>query len=237
VVKALDVLFVAAFAGIGTAITLTVVRIVTYLGGDLPRWLLNCTAVLFWTSVAVWIPLTVWVFLEHRRGARRDPGERSENWERVLRMNPVVVGPVAYYVGEYRHRHGRETVWVRRLAQNRSALDAISFIASYGMAALLFLGLALMASWLVLPSPGVFMALVSILALLIPVSGGASTLLAIVMLVHAANRAESDWQGAVSAPWEVRPFPWWSWVIGIRRYYLEGVRPQLAGPSGANSRA
>lgn len=236
-VTALDALFVFASLGLGTAIVLVVVRILTFLETDLPGWFLASTSVLFWTSIAAWVLLTLWTFVDERNAAKRHGGERSEIWRRVLRMNPMVVGPTAYYLGEYRRRHGRETVWVRRLAQSRAALDVLSFLASYGLVGLLFVGLALMGSWLLLPSATVLLVLISILAILIPAIGGASTLLAIVMLVHAATRADTDWQGGVSAPWEVRPFPWWSWVIGIRRYYLEGVRPQLAGSTSANSRA
>jgi len=223
----LDMLFLYASFGLIATLMLLVLRIATFLNGDLPSWVLGWGGLLFCTSAATWLVLLFWMQVSAKRQRQRAGDDRSAAWESVLTRHPAIVGPIAYYLGEYRTRLGREAKWFKRLARSSAILDSLCFVAWYGLVTQLLLGVAFVATVPLTSSIALFFVFVAAFLCLIPVSGVASTLLAVVLFYDAIELGTDSVEEQADRPWRFSPFFWWWWVVGLRRYYFESVRPRL----------
>jgi len=223
----LDTLFLYASVGLIATVVLLVFRIATFLNADLPSWVLALGGMLFCTTAATWVGLLFWMRVSARKESQQSGDERSAAWESVLTRHPAIIGPSTYYLGEYRTRLGREATWFKRVARNRAVVDSLCFLAWYGLLTQLLLGVAFVATVLLTSSIAIFFAFVAAFSVLIPVSGVASTLLAVVLFFDAIELGANPVEEQSDRPWRSSPFFWWWWVAGLRRYYFENLRPRL----------
>ena len=146
-----------------------------------------------------------------------------------MRRYPVLIGPAAYYLGEYRPKQVHGVSWFGTLMQNRRRLDGISFVAWHGTLATYYLLIGAVVAAIV-QSSSLFTLVVGLFILLTTVAGAAFCLLSLVVLVHAAV-AESHGSGGMrrlSAVPRVGPL----WVRGFRQYYEKMIRPGLIKSEG-----
>ncbi len=216
VIALLDVLFVWACAGLGLAIGLLGLRIALLWTNPI---LVSSITMLMVTAGGSGLVSSGWMCIDASAHARK---RRDTVWKRIVWRYPLVIGPAAYYLGEYRPRVRSTPQWFLSLTQNRSALDLLARIAWYGVLSGFYLVLAAVAA-AVLQNSSLFVLVTVLFAILVPVSGWAFSLLAIVVFVHAVKRPGQS--GHEQAPWSIVPFVGVSWVRGVRQSYLKAIRP------------
>jgi hypothetical protein len=220
VITILDCLFIYSFISLGSGILLTGVRIALFSNNT---FLISSSSILIASGLATTIIACLWMFLD----IVKQPSSKSAigDWRTVLRRYPVLVGPAAYYLGEYRNRHGHEAQWFAQFLKSRIALDSTVLVAWRGVLAMLVLiPSALIAA--TVQSSLLFMSIVVLFAVLIPISGWAFCLLAVAVIVHAIQRPVHGMKRA-RPPWAVVPLVGVFWVSGFRKYYWETIRPSL----------
>ena len=133
---------------------------------------------------------------------------------------PILIGPAAYYLGEFRPKNVGYARWFARLMKDRPALDATSFVAWHGMLAGYYLVVGGFVAAVLQSSP-MFMVVIGLFVAILPISAAAFCLLSVVVLVHAGG-AGSRWRQLKAVP---RAGP--LWVRGFRQYYERVIRPTL----------
>src|SRR5262245_56719127 len=126
-VGTLDLLFLYAVAGLELSILGVGVRIILMANDH--RVVLWSTGLL--VSAAVGGVAACMLIFADAAKAHKSAAERSL-WKEIIWRYPVLIGPAAYYLGEYRPKRGRQASWFVSLMANRQALDCISSVAWYG---------------------------------------------------------------------------------------------------------
>ena len=221
----LDLLFISAFGTVLLAIIATGIRIVS-MSND--RRLLLSSTMLAIAGVVTNGTVAVWA-LAHVGGMPKS----SSSWKEIVWRYPVLVGPAAYYLGEFRPKRARAATWFSRLMTNYRALDRASFVAWHGTLATYYLVIGAFAAAILQSSP-LFMLSIGLFAVLIPIAGAAFCLLSLVVLVHAAAGRQHDSTGLR----HILPVPRIGpmWVRGFRQYYERAMRPALIELEGKVTR-
>jgi hypothetical protein len=223
VIAVLDLLFACAFSTVALAIFSIGVRIMLVSNDQRLVVLATFFAIAGTVSVG---GVSVWAFAHVSKTPKSRPS-RSD-WREIIRRYPVLLGPSAYYLGEFRPTRLRHATWFSRLMQSRRALDGISFVAWHGTLATYYLVIGAFVSAVLQSSP-LFTLVVAVFVLLIVVAGAAFCLLSLVVLVHAAVAEPNDSRmRELKAVPRIGPL----WVRGFRRYYERVIRPALIASEG-----
>lgn len=219
----LDLLFICAWAGGTATIVLIASSFISNLTARPPDWIVlgGYGKRVFWSTVLLWIGLTALMLLDCYR-TRRNEDFKSKLWTRVLLLDLFVVGPTAYYIGSFRPRTlsvnaGSAPFFFRKRIH---LLDALYFLSFWGSIAFLGSGVATFA---LAYSVHTFQLLATVTLVLLPLSGIATIVLMTILLLDAIERPKEIWE-RVNFLKLLNP---WSWVFGMRKYYLHVLRPEL----------
>src|SRR5207244_2757260 len=113
VIRILDLLFVYSFVGGVLAVLSVGVRIL--LMSDDHRLTVWTTAILI-SGAASGMVACVWAFVDLGR-MPKSQGRRSD-WKEILWRYPMLTGPAAYYLGEYRPKKRQPANWFARLMKS-----------------------------------------------------------------------------------------------------------------------
>jgi hypothetical protein len=231
VLALLDALFLYGFIGLLTTAALILLRLYSFVIGTDPSSLIRVGGFTFASAVLAWLVVTLWMLADvvGSKGTVSESGVSM--WAHVFKANPIIVGPTAYYIGLYRPtRGGNSAGLIRRMASDRAILDALVLISSGSLLVLLVIAISFLVIVPFADNALVLTALMSATAVSIPVGGLSATVLAVVLLVDAVDKQDKD-PDRLAALVGIRVVPWWSWVLGLRRYYHSEVRPQILGTS------
>lgn len=174
----------------------------------------------FWWTVILWIGLTGLMLIDCYGNARFDDF-KSNLWTRILLIEIFVIGPMAYYLGSFRARALQETGPTSfALVKKRFFLDTLYLLSFWGSVAVLLSGVAIVVFTHSVQS---FKFLLTVTLLLIPLSAIPSAMLSVILLIDAVQRPKEEWE-RINFLKLLNP---WSWVFGMRRYYLHVLRPEL----------
>lgn len=219
----LDLLFISAWLGLATVVIWIVGSFVYGLNIGPTEWkvLGGYGKQIFWLTVVLWIGLTGLMLLECYGNSRFDDF-KSNLWTRILLTNLLVDGPTAYYIGSFRVRALGEDrgSTLSLLKKSRASLDVLYFLSFWGFIALFAAGLALVVFAYSVES---FQILAVLIAVLIPLSVIPTFMLTAISLLDAVERPREFWEKENLLKY-LNP---WSWVFGIRKYYLQILRPEL----------
>src|SRR5262245_18162582 len=109
---ALDVLFGIAFVGLELAFVVTGVRVVSMSNA---RTLLLLSTISLIAGLGSSVVAYLWALFDAKRA---QSVTRRESWKRTLLRYPALIGPAAYYLGEYRPKTKRPLKWFTLLMKN-----------------------------------------------------------------------------------------------------------------------
>ena len=177
---------------------------------------------ILWSTAALWIGLTSSMLVSCYGNARFDDF-RSNLWTRFLLTNLFIVGPTAYYVGSFRQRTLRkiQNSGQLQLKKHRAFLDVLYFLSFWGSIAFFVCsGLAFVSFGY---SVEIFTMLVTLSLLLVPICAISTMVLLVILIIDAVERPKEQWEAANF----LKLLNPWTWLFGIRRYYLLILRPEL----------
>jgi len=223
----LDLLFILAWTGLTATIVWIASSFISNLTGPPSDWVVlgDYGRRVFWSTTLLWIGLTALMLLDCYR-TRRNEDSKRKLWTRALLIHLFVVGPTAYYIGFFRVRtlsmNARSTPFFLR--KRIHFLDALYFLSFWGSIAFLGSAVAIFAFAYSVYS---FRLLAIVTLLLLLLSGIATIVLMTILLLDAIERPKEIWE-RVDFLKLLNP---WSWVFGMRRYYLHILRPELRSAS------
>src|SRR5579859_7699176 len=177
-VAILDLLFAMAFIGFEATFIITGVRIVS-LPND--RILVLSSTISFIVGLASSVVVWLWSFWDTRQ--KTDVAARYESWKRIIFRYPALIGPAAYYIGEYRPNAKEELKWFSFIMKTRRVLDRTAFLAWYGtLAVYALVVVALVAAFF--QSSILFLSVCALFVAFVGLTGMAFCLLSVVVLVH-----------------------------------------------------
>jgi len=222
----LDSLFISTWVGLAATIMFIVSSFISDLTAPRSDWGVpgGYGKQFFWYTVLLWIGLTGSMVLDCYAAPGNEDYKRKL-WIKVLLIHLFVVGPTAYYLGSFRPKTlgmtgGNTPLFFRKRLH---LLDALFFLSFWGSIAFLGSGVATFAF---ANSVYSFQLLAVITLVLLPLSAITTFVLMTILLLDAMERPKEVWE-RVSLLRLLNP---WSWVFGMRKYYLHVLRPELRSP-------
>lgn len=219
----LDSLFILAWLGFSTIILWIVSSFIYGLTAVTTEWevLGGYGRQIFWLTAVLWIGLTGLTLVDCYGNSRFDDF-KSNLWTRAVLTEFFVVGPTAYYIGSFRRRvlpkvDGSSLLLLKR---NRMFFDGLYFLSFWGSITLFATAFAMVVFAYSFES---FQLLATLTLLLVPLTTIPTLMLSTVFLLDAVERPRDAWEN-VNFLKLLNP---WSWVFGIRKYYLQVLRPEL----------
>jgi hypothetical protein len=221
----LDLSFISGWIGLATVVIWMVSSFLYGLNtARISRYPLTGIGItIFWCTVALWVGLSVLAFV-YCYGTPRFDDFRSNLWTRILVIQFfLVIGPTAYYIGFLRPNilQRASTKDSLSLKRSRRLLDLLYFLSFWGSIAFVFTIGALLIFANAVESI-VFFGTVSLV--LLPLAVISTMIMEVILLVDAVARPEEQWR-QVDFLKLLNP---WSWIFGMRKYYLHVLRPEIA---------
>lgn len=232
-VRVFDLLFVVAWAGFVIIIVWIFSSLLSTISEQsfLPILIPGTGTCILLVTAVLWIGLFIAALIFSYREDRLDQF-RNCVWRRILFIHFLMLtGPTAYYIGYLRGRMAHDARTEKATftiqGQHKRSLDMLYFISFWGTLGLLFL----VGIFLLSPNGPVdatdFFVMGTILVT-IPFVGLSAMLLNIVLVIDAANRPQDQWEKTNF----LRMLNPWSGVIGMRKYYVNFLRPDLLREKG-----
>ena len=219
----LDALFLLGWLGVLlTMVTLAVVLLSIIIPGAEMRMSEHFGASIGLATLVLWFILGSSMLVHAARMQDRDP-TMCRRWLWAIVLNPLIVGPSAYYLMSFRpdvlkRVSGRRQISARQLF----VVDVLYYVSSVAVAVfvLSIAGLLLSAGSILLARMAVTIAVISL-----PVAALAILCFATLLLIDAFSRTATEWQETNFLKF-LNP---WAWVFGARYYYRNFVRPRSRG--------